>query len=95
MVRRNTAQQDRMREHVRKVGGNCRLCGEPIDYSIPYFKPGTREPNPEAFVADHIIPLHKGGRHDVSNAQAAHVRCNSKKRARIDAPIVRRSGSLG
>ncbi|WP_315106339.1 HNH endonuclease [uncultured Microbacterium sp.] len=94
MVRRNTAMQDRMRQHVRHTGGNCRLCGEPIDYDIPYFIPGTRKPNPEAYVADHIIPIDKGGRHDTSNAQPAHWKCNSKKRARLDAPIIKRSGAL-
>lgn len=86
--------QDRMREHVRRRGGSCHLCGEPIDYDIPYYIPGTRRPNPEAFVADHDIPIDKGGRHDVSNAKAAHWRCNSKKRARLIAPIIKRSGSL-
>ena len=94
MVQRDSAMQARMRQHVRRIGGNCRLCGEPIDYTIPYFMPGTRRPNPEAYVADHIVPIHKGGRHDTSNAQPAHWRCNSKKRARLIAPIVKRSGSV-
>lgn len=95
MVRRDSTIQNRMREHVRKRGGNCAICGDPIDYTIPYYLPGTRTPNPEAFVADHKVPLDKGGRHDLANAQPAHWRCNSKKRARHHAPIVRRSGSLG
>lgn len=94
MVRRNSAMQYRMRNHVRKVGGNCHLCGQPIDYTLPYYLPGTRTPNPEAFVADHDIPLDKGGQHAVSNAKPAHAGCNNKKRARIIAPIIRRSGSL-
>lgn len=86
--------QARMRDHVRRIGGNCRICGEPIDYNLPYFMPGTRTPNPDAFVADHANPIHRGGQHDLTNAQPAHWRCNSKKRARIYAPIVRRSGAL-
>ncbi len=94
MVRRNSTMQNRMREHVRRVGGNCHICGKPIDYSLPYYQPGTRTPNPMAFVADHDIPIHKGGRHDTSNAKPAHYTCNSTKRARIIAPIVRRSGAL-
>lgn len=94
MVRRNSAMQNRMREHVRRIGGNCHICGAPIDYTIPYYLPGTRKPNPEAFVADHVIPIDKQGAHDKTNARPAHWRCNSKKRARITAPIVRRSGSL-
>ena len=31
MVRRNSAQQARLREHVRRIGGNCHICGTPID----------------------------------------------------------------
>lgn len=94
MVRRNSTMQNRMREYVRKRGGNCHICGNPIDYTIPYYKPGTRIPNPDAFVADHDIPIDKGGRHDLTNAKPAHWSCNSTKRARIIAPIVRRSGAL-
>lgn len=94
MVKRNTAMQDRMREYVRRLGGNCRICGEELDYNIPYFIPGTRKPNPDAFVADHIVPIHKGGRHDTSNAAPVHWRCNSAKRARLVAPIIKRSGTL-
>lgn len=94
MVRRNSTMQNRMREHVRKRGGNCHICGKRIDYTIPYYLPGTRRPNPEAFVADHDIPIDKGGRHDLTNAKPAHWACNSKKRARLIAPIVRRSGAL-
>lgn len=94
MVKRNTRMQERMREHVRRIGGNCRLCGEPLDYDIPYYIPGTRTPNPDAFVADHVTPIDKGGRHDLTNAQPAHWRCNSKKRARLVAPIIKRSGTL-
>jgi len=94
MVQRNSTMQARMRAHVRRIGGNCRLCGEPIDYTIPYFLPGTRTPNPDAYVADHVVPIDKGGRHDTSNAQPAHWRCNSTKRARLHSPIIRRSGAL-
>ena len=94
MVRRNSTMQNRMREHVRKVGGNCHICGKPIDYTIPYYLPGTRKPNPDAFVADHDIPIDKGGAHAISNAKAAHWSCNNIKRARLIAPIIRRSGSV-
>lgn len=94
MVQRNTAMQDRMRRHVRRVGGNCHICGEPIDYNLPYYIEGTRKPNPDAYVADHVQALDKGGAHNTSNARPAHWRCNSTKRARDHAPIIRRSGSL-
>jgi len=94
MVRRNSTMQARMREHVRRIGGNCHLCGRPIDYELPYYMPGTRTPNPDAYVADHDIPIIKGGRHDLTNAKPAHYSCNSKKRGRLIAPIIRRSGAL-
>lgn len=94
MSARNSAIQNRMREHVRRVGGNCHLCGQPIDYTIPYYQPGTRKPNPDAYVADHDIPLDAGGAHTTTNAKPAHWRCNSTKRARKVAPIVKRSRSL-
>lgn len=94
MTRRGTAMQDRMRRHVRRVGGNCHICGQPIDYDLPYYLPGTRKPNPDAYVADHDTPLAAGGAHAITNAKPAHWRCNSTKRARITAPIVKRSRSL-
>jgi len=94
MVKRDSGMQDRMRRHVRKVGGNCHICGQPIDYNLPYFLEGTRIPNPEAYVADHVIPLDKGGAHSTTNAKPAHWRCNSTKRARTHAPIIKRSNTL-
>ena len=94
VVKRNSTMQARMREYVRRRGGNCHICGQPVDYTIPYYLPGTRSPNPEAYVVDHLIPLHKGGAHDTSNGVPAHWRCNSKKRARLYAPIIKRSGAL-
>lgn len=58
-------------------------------------------PHPMRFEADHIIPLgpnptpERIAQLDVlSNKQATHRTCNSKKRARLVAPVVRRSGSL-
>lgn len=94
MVQRNSAMQNRMRQHVRRRGGNCHICGQPVDYTIPYYMPGTRKPNPKAYVVDHVVPIAKGGKHDLSNGKAAHVSCNSQKRARIIAPIIKRSGAL-
>lgn len=94
MVRRNSAQQEHMRRIIARTKPACHICGKPIDYTRPYYLPGTRTPDPEAFVVDHVIPIAKGGRHDLTNARAAHAGCNNKKRARIIAPIIRRSGSL-
>jgi len=47
-----------------------------------------------SFVVDHVVPLAKGGADALDNKKAAHRGCNSTKRARLVAPIVRRSGTL-
>jgi 5-methylcytosine-specific restriction endonuclease McrA len=87
MVKRNTTQRDRDRARIRATKANCHICGETIDYLLPW-------PDPLCFVVDHIKPLHKGGADHISNKAAAHNKCNSKKRARDYAPIIRRSGAL-
>jgi len=85
---RNTAQRDRDRARIRATKAACGICGRPIDYLLPH-------DDPMSFTVDHIIPLAKGGADRIDNKQAAHRTCNSTKRARTVAPIVRRSGSLG
>jgi 5-methylcytosine-specific restriction endonuclease McrA len=85
---RNTTQRDKDRARIAKNKPNCGICGEPIDYTLKW-------PDPRCFVVDHIKPLHLGGADTIGNKQAAHnIPCNSKKRAREYAPIVRRSGAL-
>jgi 5-methylcytosine-specific restriction endonuclease McrA len=86
---RNTAQRERDRARIKATRASCHICGEAIDYSI------TDPLSPRAFVVDHIIPLAKGGTDTLGNKAAAHRTCNSTKRARLVAPIVRRSGVLG
>lgn len=66
---------------------DCHICGEPIDYALRY-------PDPRCFVVDHLHPVAKGGSDLLSNKAAAHHGCNSTKRARAYAPIVRRSSTL-
>lgn len=87
MVKRDTAAQKRHREIIARTKPNCWLCGEPIDYKLRY-------PDPKCYVLDHVEPLHKGGADTIENKRAAHHACNSKKRARLIAPIIRRSGAL-
>jgi 5-methylcytosine-specific restriction endonuclease McrA len=84
---RNSAQRDRDRDTIRRTGAGCYICGQPIDYSL-------KSPDPMSFEVDHVVPLARGGVDDLSNKRAAHRRCNSKKRTRDHAPIVRRSGTL-
>ena len=87
MTARNTTQRDRDRRTIARSRPDCHICGEPIDYSLPYL-------NPREYVVDHLVPLSRGGADHISNKAAAHRECNSKKRARDYAPIVRRSRSL-
>lgn len=84
---RNSAQRDRDRASIRATRAACHICGEAIDYTLVW-------PHPRCFVVDHVIPLKRGGADTRANKAAAHNECNSKKRARLIAPIIRRSGTL-
>lgn len=85
---RNTAIRDRHRQTIAKGQPPCALCGDVIDYTLPYLDPGE-------FVVDHITPRNRGGADTLANKQAAHRRCNRAKSDRVDGgPVLRRSGSL-
>jgi 5-methylcytosine-specific restriction endonuclease McrA len=87
MVKRNSAARARDRARIARDKPSCHICGKAIDYTLPHTDPWS-------YVLDHVMPLAKGGADAISNKKAAHRECNSKKRARIVAPIVRRSGTL-
>ncbi|AHJ86611.1 HNH endonuclease [Mycobacterium phage Jolie2] len=88
---RNTATRDRDRLSIRRghpdCGSpyhdckarfpNCGICGEPIDYELPYLDPWE-------FVVDHVIPLIAGGEDVLSNKQAAHRCCNRDKSDQVE-----------
>ena len=85
---RNTTIRDRHRATIARSKPPCALCGEAIDYSLPYM-------DPNEYVVDHIVPRNRGGSDSLSNKQAAHRRCNRAKSDRVDGgPVLRRSGSL-
>lgn len=86
-TKRNSALRNKHRAVIARGKPACHICGKAIDYTLPHL-------DPKSFVLDHVTPLHKGGSDLLSNKKAAHRDCNSAKRARIVAPIVRRSGSL-
>ena len=58
-------------ERWRAYDGCCGICGEPVDL--------------EAMELDHVIPLSRGGRHERSNCQPAHMVCNRRKHNKIGA----------
>lgn len=68
MVRRNSQQQERMRKRIAATRANCHICGGAIDYDLKW-------PDPMCFVVDHVIPIQRGGYHELSNAKAAHNSC--------------------
>lgn len=82
-----TRTSDRHRRTIARTGVGCHICGEPIDYTLPYLDPGE-------FVVDHVTPLAKGGKDVLANKAAAHRSCNRSKSDKDHAPIVRRSRSL-
>lgn len=84
---RNTTTRDHHRRIIAQSKPNCWICGEPIDYTLKY-------PHPRCYVVDHKIALTNGGPDTLDNKAAAHHQCNSTKRARAYAPIIRRSGAL-
>jgi 5-methylcytosine-specific restriction endonuclease McrA len=86
--KRDKALARRIRAQVKKTKAACHICGLPIDYDLPAH-------HPMSFQLDHIKPLARGGLDIPSNMGASHRTCNSKKRAREYAPIIRRSGSFG
>jgi 5-methylcytosine-specific restriction endonuclease McrA len=86
-VARTTVTRDRLRARLARTKPNCHICGKPIDYTLHWLDPG-------AYQADHIVPLSRGGANTIENLAASHRACNSTKRARPYAPIIRRSGAL-
>lgn len=86
-IHRSTTTRDRARARARRRNEACHICGKAIDYSLPW-------DNPRALVIDHVDALARGGADELTNMRAAHRDCNSTKRARAYAPIIRRSGAL-
>ena len=63
------------------MGAPCALCGGPIRYDITGPEAGK---HPDAFTLDHVVPLSLGGELlDITNARAAHRRCNSARGNRV------------
>jgi 5-methylcytosine-specific restriction endonuclease McrA len=57
--------------------GFCGICEAPMEWS-------PRRPDPLSKSIDHIVPLSKGGAHEQSNLQWAHLVCNFRKGDRLD-----------
>lgn len=62
-------------EVFERDGWRCGICGERIPE-------GARYPDPRSASVDHVIPLSRGGTHEMKNVQATHLLCNALKRDR-------------
>lgn len=60
-------------------GTACGICGLPVDMTL------TRAESFECPSVDHIVPRSRGGSHEATNLQLAHLRCNRLKSDRIPA----------
>ncbi|MCB0073944.1 MAG: HNH endonuclease [Caldilineaceae bacterium] len=65
------------RELAKRDGTDCGICGEPVDMTL------TRADGLDCPSVDHIMPRSRGGSHDPSNLQLAHLRCNMAKSDRV------------
>lgn len=79
------------RASCQQAAAPCWLCGQPIDYTIPWKDPLTGEVNDEAFELDHLLPrsTHPELAEDPGNFRPTHRSCNRQKSNRI------LSGGLG
>jgi len=66
-------------EIYERDGWTCQLCSGDVDSSL-------RWPEPMSASLDHVIPLSRGGEHSRVNTQLAHLDCNVRKGAKIEAP---------
>lgn len=80
---KNGARRRRDRARWKAIGAVCGICGEPIDYDLPFYIidpiTGKKSVNPDAFVIDEIDPYHHSKDLSRENQQPAHMRCNLKK----------------
>ena len=60
-------------------GGRCFYCGIAMDMSHPRNKPAS-------CTIDHIVPLSKGGTHEIQNIRLACKSCNSSKGDKVTRP---------
>ena len=86
-MKRNTTVRDKHRRIIAQGQPPCWLCGEPIDYTLPWT-------DQRSFVVDHKVSLVRGGSDTLDNKAASHRACNRDKGAKEHADVIRRSGSL-
>ena len=79
----------RLRDSLKAQRGPCGICGGPIDYEAPWWRP-------EAFTIDHIVPIVMHGPPlDRDNVRAAHRQCNLRRGCALPTLIVPQDGVEG
>lgn len=73
----STGRPVRLAEIAERDAWRCSLCKQPVD-------PLVKWPHPKSPSLDHRIPLSRGGAHDPSNVDLAHLGCNTAKNNRVD-----------
>lgn len=84
MTTRSTTLRDRHRAIIRRGKPPCHLCGDAIDYQLPYL-------HPMEFTVDHVIPLARGGSDTLENKAPAHRSCNRAKSDKLKGESKRRA----
>lgn len=59
-------------EVLKRDNWKCGICGQRIPKHAKY-------PDPRSASVDHVVPLNKGGLHEMKNVQASHLICNALK----------------
>ena len=77
MTTRSTTTRDQHRAVIRRTKPDCGICGQPIDYDMPYL-------DPMSYTVDHIVPWSHGGDDTIDNKQAAHRICNRMKSNKLE-----------
>lgn len=60
----------------RRDGGHCWICEKPVDPELEY-------PHRMYRSWDHVIPIIKGGAHEMNNIALSHLVCNTSKKSKI------------
>lgn len=79
--RRYRGERTKFLAACKERGTPCWLCGQAIDYTIPWKDPHTGQINDDAFELDHLYPrsTHPELSEDPGNFRASHRSCNRER----------------
>lgn len=87
-TRRYKADRARFRQACAQTNRPCWLCGQPIDYTLPWQDPTTGTINDDAFELDHLYPrsTHPDLAEDPGNYRPSHRACNRARSNHMPTP---------